>query len=151
MNAADMPQITGASYGSLTTNAIDFAAFEPAEQPLARMARPLLWQQAQQTQEIESTPMANSSRRIVQVFVADPHPDVPLDKALLHQGEPKFTDANDQELYFELELPKVLAAHNEQRVKWLDKDASKRAGKDIFLEPIKLRDLRMVVVTVAQF
>jgi len=33
----------------------------------------------------------------------------------------------------------------------LTREASKRAGKDVFLDPARIRDLKMVVVTVAQF
>ncbi len=92
-----------------------------------------------------------SSRRIVQVFIADPDINVPLDDALLHKSEPKFTDATDQELYFEVPIVELLKAHNEKRKAWLDKDATRKAGKDVFLEPAKIRDLKMVVVNVAQF
>lgn len=99
----------------------------------------------------QSKPMPEQTRRIAQVFIADPHPDVPLTEALLYQTEPKFTDASDQELYFESPVMEKLKAHNEKRIKWLDKEATKRAGKDVFLDPIKVRDLRMVVVTIASF
>lgn len=95
--------------------------------------------------------MSTPSRRIVKVYIADPHPDVPMDAALIYEGEEKFTDATDQELFFEIGLKDKLEQHNKERVKWQDKEASKRAGKDIFLEPVKIRELRMVVVTVAQF
>jgi len=92
-----------------------------------------------------------STRRIVQVFIADPDINVPLESALLFKSEPKFTDATDQELYFEVPITDLLKAHNEKRKTWLDKDASRKAGKDIALEPAKIRDLKMVVVNIAQF
>lgn len=90
-------------------------------------------------------------RRLVQVFIADPHPDVPLESAMLHRGEMQFTDASDQELYFGIPIMNLLTKHNDARKTWLDKEATKRAGKDIFLEPAKIRELRMVVVTIASF
>lgn len=95
--------------------------------------------------------MSTPSRRVVKVYIADPHPDVPLAAALIHEGEEHFTDATDQELFFEIGLKDKLDDYNKMRVKWQDKEASKRAGKDIFLEPVKIRELRMVVVTVASF
>lgn len=95
--------------------------------------------------------MPNPSRRIVQVFIADTNENVPLDKSVLYTGEQKLTDLNDQELFFELPIAERLNAHNEMRVKMVDKESTKRAGKDVFLDPAKIRDLRMIVCTIAQF
>ena len=95
--------------------------------------------------------MSNTNRRYVQVFVADPNPDVPLDESVLFKGEQKLTDLTDTELFFEVPIAQRLAEHNAKRVKWLDKESSKRAGKDVMLDPVKIRELKMVVVTIAQF
>lgn len=95
--------------------------------------------------------MASPTRRIVQVFIADPNENVPLEESVLFKGDQKLTDLTDTELFFEVPMAETLKTHNEKRVRFLDKEASKRAGKDIFLEPVKIRDLKMVVVTVAQF
>lgn len=96
--------------------------------------------------------MANQpQRRIVQVFIADPNENVPLDQSVLFTGSQKLTDLTDSELYFEVPINDLLKKHNEQRVKWTDKEASKRAGKDVFLDPVRIRELKMVVVTIAQF
>lgn len=90
-------------------------------------------------------------RRLVQVFIADTNENIPLEKCLLYSGTLKLTDLNDTELFFEIPINDLLKTHNEQRAKWLDKDASRKAGKDIFLEPVKIRELQMRVVNVAQF
>ena len=95
--------------------------------------------------------MTEMKRRIVQVFIADPHEDVPLTEALLYKGEAKFTDATDQELFYEVPVAELLRTHNEKRVKWLEKESTKKAGKDIYLDPAKIRDLKMVIVNVATF
>jgi hypothetical protein len=95
--------------------------------------------------------MPASQRRIVQVFIADPNENVPLDQSILFEGKQKLTDLNDTELFFEVPMAETLAAHNQKRVKWADKEATKKAGKEIFLDPAKIRDLKMVVVTVATF
>ena len=92
-----------------------------------------------------------TARRIVQVFIADPNDNVPLDKSVLYTGEQKLTDLNDTELFFEVPLSDTLKKHNEFRVTVPDKEASRRAGKDVRLDPARIRDLRMVVVTVASF
>lgn len=88
------------------------------------------------------------SRRLVQVFIADTDENIPLDKSLLFSGEQKFTDATDQELFFEIDIKSVLEKHNEERVKIVNKKVKERTE---YLEPAKIRDLKMVVVNVATF
>lgn len=85
-------------------------------------------------------------RRVVQVFVADPNENVSLDDCLLFKGAEKLTDATDQELFFELDIKDLLEKHNAKRVKIIDKKVKDRTE---YLEPAKVRDLKMVVVTVA--
>ena len=94
---------------------------------------------------------AEDMRRIVQVFIADTTEDIPLENGLLHQGEPKFTDLTDEELFFEIGMKELLDAHNEIREKTLDKKATKKSGRDVYLEPARIRDLKMVVVDIAVF
>jgi hypothetical protein len=108
-----------------------------------RLAEPI-------TTKPEENDMAQQ-KRIVQVFVCDPNENVPLEKALLYKGDQKLTDATDQELYFEIPLQQILSDYNKERVKYSDKELSKKSGKDIFLEPVKIRDLKMVICNVAQF
>ena len=88
-----------------------------------------------------------SGRRVVQVIVADPNENVPLKDCLLYEGKVHLTDLTDQELYFELDIKNMLAKHNEKRVKFVDKKVKDRVE---YLEPAKVRDLKMIVVTVAQ-
>ncbi len=165
----DVPQITSSVYGASThfyeptsTSAGSgliwggqLAAASLAEETeeldkLLRRARQEARQSHQQHQTTDPMP-DKPTRRLVQVFIADPDPNVPLKAALLYKGELMFTDATDQELYFEVPLLDLLTKHNTARAGWLDREATKRAGKDIFLEPVKIRDLRMVVVNVASF
>lgn len=89
-----------------------------------------------------------TSRRLVQVFISDPNENVPLSNSLLYSGEQKLTDATDQELFFEIDIKSILEKHNAERVKMVDKKVKERTE---YLEPAKIRDLKMVVVTVAQF
>ena len=99
-----------------------------------------------ETKKQEVTTMAK--RRLVQVFIADPNENVPLEKAMIYRGEPKFTDATDQELFFEIEINALLKTYNEERVKVVDRKVKDRTE---FLEPVKIRELKMVVVTIAEF
>lgn len=88
------------------------------------------------------------SRRIVQVYIADPDDAVPLADSILYTSDQKMTDLNDQELFFEIDIKGVLEAHNAKRTKIVDKEVKDRTE---YLEPAKVRDLKMVVVTVASF
>lgn len=101
----------------------------------------------------EETMPQSTNKRIVRVFIADPDPKVTVEKSLLYTGEEKLTDLTDQELFFEIENVKALldSHNNEVRIKTEDKLASDKAGRQIFLEPIKIRDLKMTVVTIAAF
>lgn len=92
-----------------------------------------------------------NQRRIVKVVVIDPDQAVPLDQCVLYSGEEKLTDLDDQELFFELDIKKMLDEHNAKRVTIVDKKASEKAGREIKLEPTRVRDLKMAVVDVAKF
>lgn len=86
-------------------------------------------------------------RRLVQVIIADPHPDVPLEDCVLHQGLPEVTDLDDRELFFQLDMKTMLEAYNKHRITLLDR--AKSNDRITRLEPAKIRDLKMVVVTIA--
>ena len=88
------------------------------------------------------------TRRIVQVYIADTDKKMPLDKSILFTGKQHLTDSTDDELFFELPIKDLLDKHNVKREKTLDKKAKK---EDTYLEPIRIRDLTMTVVTVAEF
>lgn len=102
----------------------------------------------------EKMPMAIApqySRRYVQIFIVDPDKRVPLDQCTLYKSEQFLTDATDQELFYEVPIRDRLDLHNKSREKIRDDEASNKSGRDIFLRPIKIRDLTMHVVTVAGF
>ena len=100
----------------------------------------------QASQQVEEN--TEMTRRLVQVFIADPNENVPLDQSLLYKGEQKFTDATDQELFFEIDINTILKAYNKERVKVVDKKVKEHIEH---LEPAKIRDLKMVVVNIASF
>jgi hypothetical protein len=99
-------------------------------------------------QQPKETKVAESARRIVQIFIADTDPNVPLDHALLYSGKEQFTDLTDQELFFELDMATILKKHNEYRVTLHDKSIK---SKTVNLEPARIRDLKMTVVVIATF
>lgn len=99
-----------------------------------------------ETAEKEDEPM--SDRRLVRVLVVDPHEDVPTDSALLYDSKEVFTDKTDQELYFDVPMAKLLKEHNEKRTKVVDKSVKDRTEH---LEPARIRDLKLLVITLAEF
>ena len=144
MNYASSNLNLGMAFGGLN-QAYDQTDLMDFQNKLAKAQRNMA-----EKNEPEDT-MANITRRIVQVFIADPNENVPLLESLLYKGEQKLTDATDQELFYEVPIVDILKTHNEKRVKFIDKEVSKKAGKDIFLEPAKIRDLKMIITNVAQF
>ncbi len=92
--------------------------------------------------------MAAAPRRLVQVFIADTDENVPLDDCLIYSGEQKLTDLTDQELFFEIDIRTLLQAHNDKRTKLVNKAVKERTE---YLEPARIRDLKMTVVVIATF
>ena len=101
--------------------------------------------------QTKTQPENKVATRIVKVFIADTNENLPVEHQLLHRGEERLTDSTDQELFFEIPINEILKTHNELRSKTKDKKASERHGKEIFLEPVRIRDLKMIVVQVAAF
>lgn len=102
----------------------------------------------EQLKQAEENEVSTPARRLVQVLIVDSDENVPLDQCWLYKGEQKMTDLTDQELFFEIDIKKVLDSHNERRVKLLNKKVKERTE---YLEPARVRDLKMVVVNIAQF
>jgi hypothetical protein len=92
-----------------------------------------------------------SSRRLVKVMIVDPNESVPLDKAVLVNEAEKITDLEDDEIFFDMDIKNILEKHNTYRITVIDKELSKTKEKDVMLEPIRIKDLKMVVLTIAKF
>jgi hypothetical protein len=153
MNKEEMPILTSAAYAA---SAIDpmigigvasraLGLQRALETPHKNVASLLGMKQQQQSTSKEQ-PMANA--RIVKIFIADADENIPLEKRVLYSGGEKLTDLTDQELFFEVPIKELLDKHNDYRKTLTDK---KKTDKDVQLEPIRIRDLKMVVTTVASF
>ena len=90
-------------------------------------------------------------RRLVRVLVVDPDPNLDVNDMFLYKGEEQLTDLDNQELFYTLSMMDLLKKHNEKREKTIDKASTKKSGKDVFLEPIRISNLKMVVIEVARF
>lgn len=131
----------------------------PGQQRLEERRRALeeaeTWVKAQALRAIPTNqPKGNkamSGMRVVKVYIADPNENLPLDKRVLYTGSEKLTDLEDNELFFEIPIQELLAKHNEYRATVADKRQTEKFGREIKLEPVRIRDLRMVVVDVATF
>ena len=91
------------------------------------------------------------TRRLVKVIIVDPSEDVPLEDAVLYMGDEQLTDLTDTEIFYDLDIKNIIKEHNIKRVKFVDKEASRERDKDVYLEAIRIRDLKMVVLAIAQF
>lgn len=98
-----------------------------------------------------STGEQEMATRVVRVFIFDPNESLALESRLLFKSNEKLTDLTDQELFFELPMADMLTKHNELRAKTVDKTQTAKLGKEMYLETVRIRDLKMVVVTIAQF
>jgi hypothetical protein len=94
---------------------------------------------------------AAPTMRIVKVIIADTDESLPLDRRVIYTGPEHVTDLTDQELFYEIPIATLLAAHNKLRVETFDTSATVKLQRDVLLKPIRIRDLKMVVVTVASF
>lgn len=152
----ETPTITTSAYSSSPMN-VQWQGVSLGDKLLDTLTARQLRRHPQDFEEttietITETSMPNQNqKRVVKVFIADSDPKVPADKSLLYNGTEHVTDLTDQELFFEVDIKPLLEKHNAERVKIVDKEASAKFGKDIFLEPVKIRDLRMTVVNVATF
>jgi hypothetical protein len=156
----EMPSITASAYTSSAVNPALFGgqmalnnlkqADDQAKADVLNAFRVAAGQQ-QIIQQQKKEPAIMSTARIVKVFIADPNANLPLDKRVLYSGDERLTDLTDQELFFDVPMAELLAKHNDVRKATVDKGQAEKFGRDIFLEPARIRDLKMVVVTVAQF
>ncbi len=159
---AELPAMASLNYSSTTSTAADLMANMAVRQQrvvdhdVQQLQRRVAFQGAMAT---ASTPvvigepkgeieMSASTRRLVQVFIADTDENVPLTDCLLYSGDQKLTDLNDQELFFELDIKSIMDKHNEKRIKLINKTVKERTE---YLEPVRIRDLKMTVVTIASF
>jgi hypothetical protein len=147
---AELPVMASLSYQSNTSNLAD--VFK--NQTWLQQAQ--FKQAAQQFASLKPVPISSpsikvanmSSRRLVQVFIADPDENVPLESCLLYSGKQKLTDLTDQELFFEIDIKSIMDTHNQKRASIVNKSIKERTEN---LEPARIRDLKMTVVTIATF
>lgn len=99
----------------------------------------------------EADDMANAQDqdRLVRVIIVDTNKSIPAERRVLHKSEEFFTELSDQELFFEADPVSLLKKHNEYRTTVHDKSSGEKKSKN--LEPARIRDLHMAVVTVARF
>lgn len=155
----ETPSITG-SVG-YTSSAIPLSYEQNVHKSLVRSSSPVaaIYAAAHQIpQDPPSTTITtsatkdnNMATRVVKVYIADPNENLALQDQLIYSGAEKLTDSTNEELFFEISITELLTAHNEKRKATVDKKQSERFGKAIYLEPVRIRDLKMVVAAIAEF
>ena len=147
----ETPTISNVAYGNSTNTITDFVHptradvvtrdFVPGLEPQI-LYQP--WPELILKEEI----MSNTKRRLVKIFIADPDENVPVENCMLYSGEEILTEFTDQELFFEIPIKELLDSHNEMREK-TEKETNK--DKVEYLKKVRIRDLCMTVVTIAEF
>ncbi len=89
-----------------------------------------------------------SELRYVRIFITDPDARVPMETRVLYHGDERLTDLTDAELFYELDIKLFLDTHNSARagVVWENDKGEEVTG----LKPIRIRDLKMTVTTIAE-
>ena len=86
-------------------------------------------------------------RRFVRVLIYDPDERVSPEYALVYVGKPFLTDDTDEEIFLGMNFNDLLETYNATRTTLVDKALSREMGDNIFLEPVKIRDLvRRIIV-----
>lgn len=156
MPVGDVPTFIGSAYATSTVNPLTNFGIQPIQNSLVgsleRRVNAINWPFDKEVPQKQPTygevAMAEPSRRIVKVFIVDPNAQVPISDCMIYSSEEKLTDLTDQELFFELDMKGLLEQHNAKRVKIVNKTVKDRTE---YLEPIKIRELKMLVTTVASF
>lgn len=154
----EMPSITSTAYttSSVSGNQLRMGMVAPAASAV-QPRRVDLFKADKFEEDVQLTDFglnlkeSQMGMRFVKIFIVDPTDDLPLAQRVLHNGAEQLTDLTDQELFFELPIKEMLDKHNATRAGTLNKKATDKAGKDVFLEPIRVRDLRMNVTMIAAF
>ena len=92
-----------------------------------------------------------SDRRFVRVLIVDPDERVLAENALLYVGKPYLTDMTDEEIFLALDVGTMIAKYNAIRETTPDEEETRKRGKDVYLPPIKIRDLAKRVIVIARF
>lgn len=90
-------------------------------------------------------------KRLVRVIIADTDENLPLESMILYKSDEMFTDLTDQELFFQIGIKELLEKHNALRTNTRDKKRSEKMNKEVNLELARIRDLKMVVISLAEF
>lgn len=143
----EVPSISSSSYASNTITGNQLFIDQQAQNlgVIGNIGKAQILQQFQALKEQVMT------ARIVKVYIADSNDNLPLERRVLYTGTEKLTDLTDQELFFEVPINDLLKAHNDYRKTVVDKKQAEKFGREIFLESARIRDLKMVVVSVASF
>lgn len=118
---------------------------------LAQMMREKTKPEARPVKAVAQRKEIIMANRIVRVVIFDPSKDLPENKRVLHMGDDMLTDKTDNELFFDVGVTELLGAHNDHRKTVVNKKASEKFGRDIFLEPIRLSELTMGILVLATF
>lgn len=149
---AEAPNFSNMAYGTSNTVSGDWLHRQvtPHMPVAAAVIQPAIGAMQQQMFNQLQQVRIKMATRLVRVFLADPNESLPLNKRVLFRGDEEWTELTDQELFFQLPVKELLDTHNTARITFDDKTTKSRAVVEK-LEPARVRDLTMTVVTIVQF
>lgn len=162
--ALELPDIISTNYNAVISDATHSILNDTYSNEYIVTTQPWtskdLWIETEEQRKFEEAVRAispkkvkenESMRRLVRVIVIDPDENLPVEHSVLYMGEEEVTDLTDEELFYELELKSLLTTHNSLRQGVINKKASKNKDKDVYLDDVRIKDLKMVVLTLADF
>lgn len=90
-----------------------------------------------------------NNRRTVVVELIDPDKGLPVEDSLVLRTKSLVTEDTDEvtirEVLMKFPVAQQLAKHNEKRATIVNEEILNRTGNEVFLRPVKLKDLQWVV------
>lgn len=94
-----------------------------------------------------------SNLRTLNLTLVDNHPDLKAAEKIVFQQLNYVSEHTDdqtiQQVLMTGDVESALAKHNDKRAKVVDKAILRNTGRDVFLEPVEIWDLKWQVVRVA--
>ena len=90
--------------------------------------------------------------KTVNLTLVDNNPNLKAAQKIVYQSLNLVTEHNDdrtiQQVLITGDVAKALAEHNLKRVKVVDKEILRNTGRDVYLEPVEIFDLKWQVIQV---
>jgi hypothetical protein len=94
---------------------------------------------------------SSNQRRVVTVRLFDDDPGLPVDNCLVAEYSSVVTEDNDQvtiqQVLLDYGVAEDIRIHNDTRAEVVNESILQNTGREVMLRPIRLKDLRIEVVS----